>query len=248
PTEIERQVTKPIEDVVSSISGIEAITSYSEQGRSMVMIMFDIGEDIDVKAMDIRSQLDLIRQSLPEDAEDPVVIKFELSQFPVITLALFGPQDVNELYRVADEELVTLISQVPGVAEVKLSGGERREVQVLVEARKLRKHRVPIGAVALALRAANVEAPAGHITQPDRRYIIRATGRFERVEEIGQVRVPAPGGGILTVDDLGEVRDTYGEATTASRFNGEQTIILAIQAQTDANEVAVADRIKEVLP
>ena len=248
PSEIETDITKRIEDAVSSIAGIEAITSYSQQGLSLVMIQFGLEEDIDVKAMDIRDKVDQIRAALPDEAEDPIVVKFQFSQFPVLTLALSGPQTANELYRFADEELKTRISQVPGVADVGLSGGERREVQVLLDARKLRRYRVPIGHVVLALQASNVDVPAGHITQRGREYNVRATGRFQRASEIEQVRIPTVGGTVLTVADIGEVRDTYAEARTASRFDGQTAIILTVQAQSDANEVSVVDGVRAILP
>lgn len=248
PQEIETEITKPIEDAVSSISGIEEITSHSQQGLSLVMIEFGLEEDIDIKAMDIRSQLDRVLWALPEDAEDPVVMKFQMSQWPVITLALSGSQDANELYRIAEEDLKALISQVPGVADVGLTGGQRREVQVLLDGRRLRKYRVPIGNVVLALQTTNVDVPAGHITQRGKEYIIRATGRFGDVDQIKHVRVPTGSGSILTVGDLGQVRDTYQEARTASRFDGQQAVILTVQAQSDANEVEVVDGVRSVIP
>lgn len=248
PSEIETEITKRVEDAVSSISGIEEITSYSQQGLSLVMIQFALEEDIDIKTMDIRSQLDGILWALPEDAEDPVVWKFQFSQFPVITLAFSGPQHANELYRIAQEDLKPLLSQVPGVADVGLTGGQRREIDVLLSAHKLRKHGLSIGEVVLALQATNVDLPAGHITQKDTEYIIRATSRFEDVAKIRQVRVPSRGSGIVTVGDLGDVRDTYEEARTTSRFDGNEAVILTVQAQSDANEVDVVDGVLSALP
>ena len=248
PQEIETEITKRIEDAVSSISGIEELSSNSQMGMSLVMVQFDLGEDIDIKSMDIRNQIDRIRATLPDDAEDPIVMKFEFSQFPILTLAFSGPQDVNELYRIAEEDLKPLISQVSGVADVGLTGGQRRQVQVLVDARKLRRYRVPIGSVVQAIQSTNVDVPAGHITQSNQEYIVRAMGRFDEVAEIERVRIPTAGGSILTVGDLGEVRDAHEEARTASRFGGQQAVILTVQAQSDANEVEVADGVRALMP
>lgn len=248
PAEIERDITKPIEDAVSTIPGIEKVTSTSQRGSSTVTIEFALEEDIDIKSMDIRDRLDQVKGILPEEAEDPFIFKFSFTQMPIIILALSGPQHINELYRVADEDLKAIISQVPGVADVNLTGGQEREIQVLLDARKLRKYRVPITAVALALRTANVDVPAGHITQAGKEYVIRATGRFERVDQIRDVRVPTGGGSILTVGDLGEVVDTYAEPRTRSRFQGRETILLEVQSQTDANEVEVADGVRALMP
>ncbi len=248
PVDIEADITRRIEDAVSSISGIDELTSYSQQGLSLVLVQFDLEEDIDIKATDISNKLDLVRRDLPDAAEDPVVSKFDITQMPIVQLALHGQQGANELYRLADEELETFLAQVPGVAQVELAGGEEREIQVLLDARKLRKHAVSIGSVVAALKASNLDVPAGHVTQTDREVLVRTTGRLREVGDIGSVRVPTGGGGTITVADLGQVVDTYGEARSCSRFDGEPAIIIGILSQSGANEVEVADRVKERLP
>ncbi len=248
PAEIETEITKRIEDAVVTVSGIEHITSSSQQGLSLVFIEFGLDEDVDIKAVDVRNKIDRITYLLPEGAQDPIPEKFEVGAWPIMDLALYGPQDANELYRVADEELEPLLSQIPGVADIALTGGQEREIQVLLEARKLRKHRLSVGAVVAALRAANVDVPAGHITQPGREYLIRTPGRVKHVDEIESIRVPTAGGGIVTVGDLGRAVDTYEERRTASRFDGQDAIIMSVQARSDANEVEVADAVQGLLP
>ncbi len=248
PEDIETNITDTVEDAVSSISDIEEIMSYSQQGLSLVLIEFDLETDVDLKAVDVQNAVSRVGPELPEDAEDPVVQKFDIGSFPVLTLALVGPQDVNELYRVADEDLSPLVSQVSGVADVQLSGGQDREIQVLVDGRKLRKHRLPIGAVAAAVRQAGADVPAGHITQPGREYTVRAAGDFQNIEQIGRVRVPTPGEGIVTVRDLARVVDTYEERRTVSRFDGQPAVVLSVHAQSDANEVDVVDGVRAILP
>jgi len=248
PEEIETEITKRIEDACSSISGIDEMTSYSQQGTSMVMIQFDLGEDIDIKAMDIRDKIDQIRRDLPEDAEDPIVGKFSIASFPVVTLALVGPQDVNELYRVADEDLSDRLSQITGVAEVQLTGGQKREIHVLLEPAKLRKHGISVDEVAAAIQSANLEIPGGFITEPAIEYTIRTTGRFTDSDQILRVPVRNTGEGVLEIRHLGTVKDTFEEARSRSRADGKNSIILSILTQSDANEVAVADGVRELLP
>lgn len=259
PAEIETEITKRVEDAVSSISGIDEIQSFSQQGVSMVLIQFKLEEDIDVKAMDIRNQIDLIRRDLPDDAEDPVVTKFNITQSPVMTLALFGPQGSNQLFQLADEELSNRLSQVSGVANVEIAGGQRREIQVRLRARALRALKIPIGTVVAALQAANVDVPAGHITQTDREYIVRTTGRFESLDEIESVEIPTAGEGRVLVGDVADVVDTYGEARTLARFRGESNgegeadgaqpaVVMVIQSESGSNEVDVADGVYAVLP
>ena len=248
PAEVESEITKRIEDAVVTISGIEEINSSSQQGLSLVFVQFGLEEDVDIKAVDVRNKIDRILPLLPEAADEPVPQKFEIGSLPVVDLALYGPQDPNDLYRLADEELKPLLTQIAGVADVELSGGQEREIQLLLDMRKLRRHRVAIGMVVAAIRAANVNVPAGHITEPGREFVLRTPGRVERPEEIEQIQVPTAGGGILTVGDLGRVVDTYEEARTINRFNGQPAIGLAVQARTDANEVEVVDGVNAALP
>ncbi len=248
PAEVETEITKRIEDAVVTVSGIEHITSSSQQGLSLVFIEFGLDENIDIKAVDVRNKIDRITYLLPEGAQDPIPEKFEVGAFPIMDLALYGPQDANVLYRVADEDLEPLLSQIPGVAGVALAGGQQREIHVLLEARKLRKYRLPVGSIVAALRASNVDVPAGHITQQGREYVIRTPARVKHVDEIEEVRVPTAGGGIVTVGDLGRVIDTYEDRRTASRFDGQDAIVMSIQARSDANEVEVADGVRALLP
>ncbi len=248
PEDIETNITNEVEDAVSSISDIEQIMSYSQQGMSLVMIEFDLETDVDLKAVDVQNAVSRVVPQLPEAADEPIVQKFAIGSFPVLTLALVGPQDVNRLYRLADEDLSPRISQVSGVADVQISGGQEREIRVLLDSRKLRKHRLPISAVSAAIRQAGADIPAGHITQPGREYTVRAAGDFQSVDDIARVRVSTPGDGIVTVADLGRVVDTHEERRSVSRFDGQQAVVLSVQAQSDANEVDVVDGVYAILP
>ncbi len=248
PEEIETEITKRIEDTISSISGLDEIQSFSQQGISLVLVQFELAEDIDLKAQDIRDKIDLIRRELPEDAEDPIVQKFDIGQIPVLTLALVGPQDTNELYRLADEVLQDRLLQVSGVASVQLTGGERREIQVLLEAQKLRKYRLSIDEVAGAIVSYNADIPAGHITETTLEYNVRVVGRFTSIEEIKRVPVRVTREGTLEVRHLGVVKNTFAEARTRSRTDRQNSIILTIQQQSGSNEVEVVDGVLEELP
>ena len=248
PEEIETEITRRIEDGVSSIAGIDAIQSYSQQGMSLVLVSFRLEEDIDVKAMDIRDKLDLVRASLPEDVQDPIVGKFDIGQMPVMTLALVGPQPVNELYRMADEDLRKPLSQVPGVADIQITGGQRREIQVLLDPALLRKHNVSPDDVARAIQSTNLEVPAGHITEGAREYTIRTTGRFSNVEQILRVPIRTMGGSTLELRHVGRVEDTFEEERSRSHADGQHSVILTVLKQSDANEVGVADGVRARKP
>ncbi len=248
PEEIETEISKPIEDAVSSISGIDEIRSYSQQGMSLVMVMFDLENDIDIKAMDIRDNIDQIRRQLPDGAEDPVVGKFDFSQRPVVTIALTGPQSVDELYRLADERLQDRLAQVSGVAEVQLTGGREREIHVLLNPVKLRSYGISVNQVAAAIRGANEDVPAGQIIQPAMEYTVRTKGRFQTVEQMKNVPVVKRNDGTVYVRHLGTVKDTYEVERTRSRADGRRSIILSVLKQSDANDVEISEGVKNALP
>lgn len=248
PEGVETEITRRIEDAVSSITGIDEIKSFSQQGMSLIIVRFDLEEDIDIKAMDIRDKLDQIRALLPADAEDPIVAKFDFGQMPVITLALTGPQDINELYRVADELIEDRLAQVHGVADVQITGGQRREIHVLLDPVKLRKHSVSVDEIDLAIRSTNLEVPAGHISEPSLEYSLRTTGRFKDVDEILRVPIRDTGGAVLEIRHLGEVKDTLEERRSYSRADGRSSIIISISKQSGSNDVQVSDGVQKVLP
>ncbi len=248
PEAIESEITKLIEDAISSIDGIDELQSYSQQGMSLILVQFDMEEDINVKAMDIRDKIDQVKAQLPSDAEDPIVGKFDISQFPLVTVALLGPQDIDELYRIADEVLEDRIAQVSGVAEVQIAGGRERQIRVLLDPVKLRKNNVSPDEIARAIQGTNLEIPAGTIKESAIEYSIRTTGRFDSVEQILNVAVANTGSGILRVRDLGTVKDTFEDETTRSRADGRNSIIMSIIKQSDANDVEVSDGILEALP
>ena len=248
PEDVESEVTKRIEDAVNSISGVDEITSYSQQSVSLVIVQFKLEEDVNVKAQDVRDKIATIKADLPREAEDPVIQKIDIGAFPVATLALVGPQDINALYRVADETLQDLLSQVPGVADVALTGGQRREVQVLLDLEKLRQNNVAIDDVVRAISAHNVDIPAGPITETQLEYNVRVKGRIEGAEEIEDIPVRVTADGSLLVRHLGRVVDTFEDRRSISRTNGENSILLSVMKQTDANEVDVSDGVKGMLP
>jgi len=248
PEEVEAEISITIEDAISTVSGVEEIQSYSQHGMSLIMVEFGLDEDIDIKAMDLRDEIDMIREMLPDDAEDPVVRKFDFEQFPVLTLALSGPQDVNELYRIAEDYLEDPLARVSGVAEVDITGGQRREIHVLLNPFILRSYGISPAQVGAALRAANVEIPAGETREPMLEYSIRTVGKFRDLEDIARVPVVSGDDSTVYVDHLGEVVDTFEDETERSRADGRASVVLNIQKQADANDVEISEGVHEQLP
>jgi len=248
PAEIESEITQRIEEAVSSISGIDEIESVSQQGISQVTVQFELDEDIDSKAIDVLNKVDTVQGDFPEGAEDPVVEKFEAGQEPVVTLALRGSHSTNRLYRTADEELRERISQISGVSQVQITGGQEREIEVLLNAAQLRRYGLSINQVANALRATNRDIPAGYVTESGQESLIRVTGQFAELSEIREVRIPTPGEGTVKMHHLGRIIDDYKDKRTSSRVDGENAVVLTVQKQSAANAVQVAEAVRDSIP
>jgi len=249
PEEMETLVTKPIEDQVSTISGLKKITSSSSEGISTVMLEFNLGTNIDVASSDIRSKLDALRNTLPQDAKAPVVNKVDVKALPVIQLNMSSTTRSSiEVRRLADDFLKDRLSQLPGVAEVSVSGGDVREIQVKVDKSRLEAYRLSISQVVSALQSENLNLPSGTIEEVSRNYAVRVMGEFTDPEQIRNVRIPNAGGNPnLMIKDVADVQDTVAEAGSYTRVDGGSSVSLVVQKQSDANTVKVVDSVRAEL-
>jgi len=247
PEEIESQITTRIEDAVSTISDIDLMESISRESVSLVLIRFKLEAGADAKANDTRAKVDAILNELPEGAQKPQVMKFEMGARPIISLAVSSPRGVNTTYAVADRLIRDRLSQVPGVATVDILGGQKREIQVAVDRRKLDHYGLPISAVTQAIALENVNIPQGRIVGREEEYTLRTVGQFTGVEEIGAIPIALPSGGFLPLRDLAEVRDAFEEARSLSRFNGLPAVQVDVVKQPGGNTIATADGINRAV-
>ena len=255
PEEIEQLVSKELEDEISTIEGIKHLYSISQQGVSQVMAEFYLETDVDVAAADVRAKVNLVRGRLPEAAEDPIVMKFDIAALPVMRLAVAAPRPLREVFQVADERIKDRLSTVPDVASVTITGGEEREIHILTDQQRLRAQGLSITNVAAAVAAANLETPGGHIRQGSREYNIRLRGKFSDLEQIRNLRVMAPAGGSIYLRDIAEVRDAHKEIREKARADGKVCVGMDVQKRAGGNTVAVdaavrkkLEELKEILP
>src|SRR4051794_4520197 len=164
PEEVESEISKPIEDVVNTVEGIEELRSVSNQGSSFVIVTFNLNRDIDVAAQDVRDRVATVVGQLPDDVEPPVVSKFDNDSQPVITLALSGEMSVRELSELADKVVKEQIERSVGVGQVDINGDLSRTINVWIDARQLAAHNLPITTVRDAIVNENSEIPGGNVT------------------------------------------------------------------------------------
>ena len=247
PAEVELQVTKEVEDAVSTISDLENLTSFSRENVSMVIIEFDYDVDPDLAAIDVKDKVDAIRANLPDDVEPPTIQKLDINAMPIMDLALSGSQSLDALYDFADQIIAERLSRVSGVASVSITGGRQREVQVRVFPDRLRAYGLAITDVAAMVGAKNVNVPAGRVTESHAEFAVRVEGEYQSVEEIAALPIPLPDGGRIRLDDVATVEMGLTDVRELARYQGQPSVSLSIQKQSDANTVATAAGIMEVL-
>ncbi|TVP80011.1 MAG: efflux RND transporter permease subunit, partial [Gemmatimonadales bacterium] len=256
PEEVATQVTEPIEDAVSNIANLEDLTSFSRDNLSIVILQFELEVDADLAAIDVKDQVDAIRAQLPSDAEAPVVQKFDIDAFPVMQVALSGPQGADRLFDLADDQLRERLSRVAGVADVSVVGGRTREVEVTVFPDRLEAFELSVQDVVDLIRAENLVVPGGRVEDGTRATSVRVTGEYREVRELEELRLFLPDGNVVRLGEVAHVEDGYGDRTQLARSQGESAVSISIQKQADANTVTTVAGVRveleairaEVLP
>ncbi len=244
PEEIESLISRPIEQSLSTIQGIDKLTSTSSEGLSRVQVRFEWGADLDEAVNDIRERLDFVRGVLPEDAAEPAIFKFNLSDMPVAFLGLSGSGDARRLRYLADEVLSRRLERVTGVASVDVRGGREREIQVQIDPSRLAALSISPRQVSQALQRENRNVAAGDMMETGKEVLIRTVGEFESADDIANTVVAMPEGQPIFVRDLGRVVDTFREVTNELWIDGQSGMRLYVSKQSGANPIDVVDRLR----
>lgn len=248
PEEIEIQVVKEVEDAVSNISDIKHINSKIYENYALTIIEFNYGVDPDIKAIEVKDKVDAITMDLPEDADKPVIEKFDPFDEPILSIALFSESvPIHKIYEYADEVLKDKFSQVGGVASVEVVGGKERQINVRADLPKLMNYGISLTDVAAAIKARNLDVPAGSMNRGTFEIGVRLKGQFQTVQEIADMYLSVEKRGVFQLKDVARVEDGFKDITSAARFNGREAVILEIFKQTDSNVVKTADGVYTVL-
>ncbi len=247
PEEIERMITIPVERAVATVNRVESITSSSEEERSRVRVHFAWGVDLEAAANDIRANLDRARRSLPNEAGTPTVFKFDSNTWPILTLGLSGEMDEGALRQLAEDTISYQLQKVPGVASVEVRGGRSREIRVILKQARLQALEITAEKVAQVIRAENTNLPAGYLAAGPGDFLLRTMGEFRDLDEIRNLVITVREGVPVYLKDLAEVEEGYETTRSLVRIDGQTGIVLSLQKQSDANTVAVADRVYKVL-
>lgn len=248
PEVMEQTVAKALEARLATTENAILVESQSSEGRVGVNVHFSYGTDVDLALRDASTKLDQARAVLPAEADPPVIFKFDPSQIPVLQFAVSSPtRDEVWLKRWSEDQLSRQLLTVQGVASVDVAGGLDREIQVWLDAERVRSYRLTVSEVLTRLREENQDVAAGRLQSPTRDVVSKTKGKFRSVEDIKQVRIPLPGGGDIALADIAVVRDTHRDDRIYARLNGQPAVQVAITKQPDANTVQVVDGCNRVL-
>jgi HAE1 family hydrophobic/amphiphilic exporter-1 len=255
PQEMEELVTRPIEEAVAAVQGVEEVTSTSAEGRSMVRMAFDWGTDLDVAANDVRDRIDRVLGRLPEDIERPMIRKFDLSAFPIMIMGVSGSMNPLDLRQLVEDQVKYRLERVAGVASVDVWGGLMREIHVDLRAAQLKALGLSTDNILAALQSENRNIPAGLYEKGNSEVLVRTQGEFSSLEEIENTVVAMREGTPIQIRDVADVVDSWEEVRQINRIDGEPGVRVSINKQSGANTVKVAqaanaeiDRINRDLP
>ncbi|MFC1799535.1 efflux RND transporter permease subunit [Candidatus Eisenbacteria bacterium] len=243
PQEMEELVTRPIEEALAAVQGVEEITSTSTEGRSMVRVAFGWGTDLDVAANDIRDRIDRALGRLPEDIERPMIRKFDLSAFPILIAGVSSSMNPLDLRQLVEDQVKYRLERVPGVAAVDIWGGLMREVHVELRSAQLKALGISPDNVLAAMRSENQNIPAGLYEKGDSEVLVRTQGEFSSLEEIENTVVAMRDGVPIQVRDVAEVVDSWEEIRQFVRIDGKPGMRISISKQSGANTVEVAKEV-----
>lgn len=246
--EIENSITKHIEDAVSSLEGIDKITSSSMEGASMVSVEFVNGTDINNAQIDAQRKISQARALLPTDIDDPIVNKFSTDDIPVLTLGATSNLNDKDFFDILDEQIKPQLATIKGVGRVDLVGGTTRQIHVNVNKEKAEFYGLTVAQIGAIINASSLSTPAGKVETLESEYTIKYDAKVGDVETLKNIVVyRSPEGANVYLRDVAEVVDAQEKVTTINHTNGKPSIGIQILKQTDANAVEVSALLKAKL-
>jgi HAE1 family hydrophobic/amphiphilic exporter-1 len=248
PEELNSAVVEPTEQALSSIAGIDEMTALIREGNGRITLKFVLERDINDAAQDVREKVAQAIKDLPPEVEPPIITKVDPDADPVVSFALSGSLPLRALTEIADKQIRRAIETVDGVGEVTISGGQTREIQVILDIEKLNAHGLTVDRVRDAIVAENVEVPGGYIQQGDAELTLRTLGRLESTGQFSNIVVATTASGTpIRLRDVASVEDTTAEARTGAFFDGQRTLVMDVRRQSGQNTVQVVEAVRAKL-
>jgi len=248
PEEIEELITRPVEEAMSAVPGVEEVFSSSNEGSSSVRIMFAWGTNLDAAADDVRERIDRIIGRLPEEVDRPTLRKFDPAQQPILMFGATSNLDPVQTRRIIDEQIAYRLERVAGVASIDVWGGQEREIQVNLDPAKLKALGLPLDVITSKIRQENVDMPAGVIEKGNYEILVRIPGVFTGLDQLRDTVVAIRDGVTIQLKEIASVDDTFRRITRIVRINDRPGTRLAVYKQSGENTVTVAEGVlKEIV-
>ena len=246
--DVETNVSRPLENVLNTVTYLKNIWSSSRENRSIIFLEFEYGMDIDELANDVRSKLDLVKSFLPDGTQDPVIFKFSTDMIPVMMISATADQSLPALYKILEENVANPLARIPGVGSVSIAGAPQREIQVFVDPSKLEAYNLTIEGIAQKIRMENINTPAGIMDIGNESYALRVQGEFISPVEMNNLVVGSMANRNIYLSDVAIVKDTLEERAQEVYTNSVQGATIVVQKQSGSNTVKIADAVHKMLP
>jgi HAE1 family hydrophobic/amphiphilic exporter-1 len=247
PEEVTTQVVMPIEEALSTISGLDELSAMTTEGSTRITVKFVLEREIDDAAQDVREKVSGAMRQLPPNILPPVIQKSDPDADPVISVVVASNRSLRETSEIADKQVKRVLETVDGVGEVSLTGARERQIRVFLDADKLQAHNLTITAVQRAIQNENVEIPGGRITREANELGVRTLGRIDAVSQFGDIILANVQGTPVRVRDVGRVEDSFAEPRTWNMLEGKQAVSLDVRRQSGTNTVKIIAAVKKRL-
>ncbi|SHM65258.1 hydrophobic/amphiphilic exporter-1, HAE1 family [Fibrobacter sp. UWR3] len=240
PEEIESTIIKPIEDQVELVDGIDFVQSICLENYGILVAMFNMGVNVDVAANDVRSKIDLASVNFPDAVQAPIIAKVDINGAAIMSISFTGPLNSTELRQKVEDDIEPLFTAVSGVASVDVFGGTTRQISIEIDKDKMLDRNVDIATIMGLFGQSNINFPIGEVIGKHKNTSVRTSGKFQTLDEIRNMDIPTAKG-VIKLSEIAVVKDTIETITSASRFNGQNSVSLDIKKRSDANVVKVSE-------
>nr|WP_300091594.1 efflux RND transporter permease subunit [Sedimentibacter sp.] len=247
PEEVENLITVPMEQAVGTIENIDTITSYSNEGSSLLLMQFNFGTDMDEATLQMREKIDMIKGFLPDGTTSPIVMKIDLDSMPIVQLAISSKGSLQTTQKLAEDVIQPRLERIEGTASADVSGGLEREVEIMLKEEMTKGYNLSQTYISGILQSENLNLSGGTVIKGSNELTVRTVGEFKDIEEIRNLNIPLPKGGTVRLSDIADVNFVNKDQSTVTKLNGQDVVQISVMKQSDGNTVSVAkDVVKEL--
>lgn len=246
--DIETNLTRPLENTLNAVSNLKHITSQSKENISLITLEFEYGYDIDVLTNDVRDKLDMVKSSLPDESETPIIFKFDADMIPIVLLSVQAEESMPALYKILDDNVANPLARISGVGTVSIAGAPEREIQIYVDPERLEAYHLTVEGISSVIAAENRNIPGGTFDIGSDTYALRVQGEFTDARQMNDIVVGTFNGRTIYLRDVATVHDSVEERAQEAYNDGVQGAMIVIQKQSGANSVQISKAVIDALP